>query len=43
MLRAINPVLYVQYEPLNGADKTLTEIVGFDSKENLRVPNRESA
>jgi len=35
----INPVLYVEYEHLNGADKTLKEIVGFDSKEDLRVPN----
>jgi len=36
---AVNPVLYVEYEHLNGADKTLKEIVGFDSKEDLRVPN----
>src|SRR5262249_23760484 len=36
---AINPVLYVEYEHLNGADKTLREIVGFDSKEDLSVPN----
>src|SRR5215510_14957371 len=36
---AINPVLYVEYEHLNGADKTLKEIVGFDSKEDLAVPN----
>src|SRR5262245_18177314 len=36
---AINPVLYVEYEHLNGADKTLREVVGFDSKEDLRVPN----
>jgi hypothetical protein len=35
----INPVLYVEYEHLNGADKTLKEIVGFDSKEDLAVPN----
>lgn len=38
----INPVLYVEYEHLNGADKTLKEIVGFDSKEDLTVPNSES-
>jgi len=37
--RRVNPVLYVEYEHLNGADKTLKEIVGFDSKEDLRVPN----
>lgn len=35
----INPVLYVEYEHLNGADKVLKEIVGFDSKEDLKVPN----
>jgi hypothetical protein len=35
----INPVLYVEYEHLNGADKTLKEIVGFDSKEDLQEPN----
>jgi hypothetical protein len=38
----INPVLYVEYEHLNGADKTLKEIVGFDSIEDLAVPNEES-
>jgi hypothetical protein len=38
----INPVLYVEYEHLNGADKTLREIVGFDSKEDLAVPNSEA-
>jgi len=38
----INPVLYVEYEHLNGADKTLKEIVGFDSKEDLNVPNSEA-
>ena len=35
----INPVLYVEYAQLNGADKTLKEIVGFDNKEDLKVPN----
>jgi hypothetical protein len=35
----INPVLYVEYEHLNGADKTLKEIVGFDSKQDLAVLN----
>jgi hypothetical protein len=35
----IKPVLYVEYEHLNGADKTLKEIVGFDSQEDLAVPN----
>jgi hypothetical protein len=35
----INPVFYIEYEHLNGADKVLKEIVGFDSKEDLNVPN----
>jgi hypothetical protein len=38
----INPVLYVEYEHVNGADKTLKEIVGFDSKDGQRDPNREA-
>ena len=35
----IKPVLYVEYEHLNGADKTLKEIVGFDAQEDFLVPN----
>ena len=35
----INPVLYIEYEHLNGADKVLKEIVGFDSVADLNVPN----
>jgi hypothetical protein len=35
----IKPVLYLEYEHLNGADKTLKEVVGFDSQEDLAVPN----
>jgi hypothetical protein len=35
----IKPVLYVEYEHLNGADKTLREIVGFDGIKDLIVPN----
>jgi hypothetical protein len=38
----INPVLYVEYEHINGADKTLKEIVGFDSKDHQIDPNREA-
>ena len=38
----INPVLYVEYEHVNGADKTLKEIVGFDSKDGQSLPNREA-
>jgi hypothetical protein len=35
----INPVLYVEYEDINGADKSLKEIVGFDGQEDGLVPN----
>jgi len=34
----INPVLYFEFEHLNGASKTLQEVVGFDSQEDLRQP-----
>src|SRR5215467_10667045 len=35
----INPVLYVEYENVNGADKILKEVVGFDSRADFAVPN----
>jgi hypothetical protein len=35
----INPVLYVEFEDINGADKTLLEVVGHDGKEDLATPN----
>lgn len=35
----INPVLYVEYENTNGADKTLKEVVGFDNQFGDAVPN----
>jgi hypothetical protein len=38
----INPVLYVEYEDLNGTDKALKEIVGHDVEEDLRAPNAET-
>jgi hypothetical protein len=34
----INPVLYVEYENTNGADKTMKEVVGFDSAADHAVP-----
>jgi hypothetical protein len=40
--RRINPILYVEYEHLNEADKTLKEIVGFDSKKDLEEPSSET-
>ena len=35
----INPVLYIEYENLNKADRSLLEIVGHDSISDLRIPN----
>lgn len=39
----INPVLYVEYEDINGADKSLLEVVGFDSQYDGLVPNSEAS
>ena len=33
----INPVLYVEFENINGADKTLLEVVGHDGVDDLTV------
>jgi hypothetical protein len=38
----INPVLYVEYEELNGADKTMLEVVGHDVEADHAAPNRET-
>jgi hypothetical protein len=38
----INPVLYVEYEHLNEADKTVKEVVGFEGKADLNVPLSEA-
>jgi hypothetical protein len=35
----LNPVLYVEYEDINGADKALLEIVGHDNEASLIRPN----
>jgi hypothetical protein len=37
----INPVIYVEYENTNGADKTMIEVVGFDTQFDHAVPNSE--
>jgi hypothetical protein len=37
----INPVLYVEFEDINGGDKTLREIVGHDGKDDLGEPNAD--
>ena len=38
----INPVLYVEFEDVNGADRSMKEIVGHDSKFYLLEPVSES-
>lgn len=38
----INPVLYVEFEDINGADKTLLEVVGTDGKDDLTGLNSEA-
>jgi hypothetical protein len=38
----INPVLYLEFENINGADKTLLEVVGHDGESDLADPNDEA-
>jgi hypothetical protein len=38
----INPVLYVEWEDINGADKTMKEVVGFDGQADHGEPNSET-
>ena len=38
----INPVLYVEFENINGADKSLLEVVGHDAADDLTVPGSEA-
>jgi len=38
---AVNPVIYVEYENISGADKTILEFVGHDSQADLAPPNGE--
>ena len=38
----INPVLYFEFENINGADKSLLEVVGHDGEEDLTGSNAES-
>ncbi len=35
----VTPVLYLEFENTNGADKTLLEVVGHDSKDDVAAPN----
>jgi hypothetical protein len=37
----INPVLYVEFENVNGADRSLLEVVGFDGQEDFLESNAE--
>src|SRR5882724_11522734 len=37
----INPVLYIEFENINGADRSLLEIVNHDGNENLTEPNAQ--
>lgn len=34
----VNPVLYVEYEDISGADKALLEVVGHDGQADLADP-----
>ena len=38
----VNPVLYVEYEDINGANKSLLEVVGHDGQSDLATPNAEA-
>ncbi|MGB6973294.1 MAG: hypothetical protein WBD67_01290 [Terracidiphilus sp.] len=38
----VNPVLYVEYEDTNAADRSVLEVVGHDSISDLQVNNAES-
>jgi hypothetical protein len=38
----INPVLYVEFADVNGADKVMREVVGHDIEADQAVPNAES-
>ena len=38
----INPVLYLEFENINGADKSLLEVVSTDGQADLTDPNREA-
>lgn len=38
----INPVLYVEFENINGADKAMLEVVGHDGQADLATPKNEA-
>ncbi len=35
----VNPVLYIEFEDISGADKTILEVVGHDIQADLAAPN----
>lgn len=37
----INPVIYIEFENINGGDKALREVVGHDGKADVSEPNAE--
>jgi len=39
---AVNPVLYLEYENLSAADKTIIEVVGHDGESDLSAANSEA-
>jgi hypothetical protein len=38
----INPVLYLEFENINAADKSLLEVVGHDGKDDLNSPSAQA-
>ena len=38
----INPVLYIEWEQINGADKSMQEVVGFDAGDDFLGPNDQT-
>jgi hypothetical protein len=38
----INPVFYVEFENINGADKSLLEVVNHDGQDDLSAPNDDA-
>ena len=38
----INPILYLEYEDVNGTDKTIKEVVGHDVAADFLTPNAEA-
>ena len=38
----VNPVLYVEFEDISGADKTMLEVVGHDGQSDLATPNGDA-